>query len=228
VGISQCGKRAIALLLAVGIVGGIVVAAGAVQAIVLTNLGQVVEGALTGIAPVIRLLTTDGITSIGPGPQYDVSLDSISQITLDFPRIVIETADHTLIGPYSSFSGIAEALQLDRSGEPTVTFPTASLRAIALNGHALHPVPRTWLGNGFLSMPEIAAASPFVASECVDCTITPPRATETDDSTPIWDGLTPEYVPEEPAELPWWVGLLGVAVLVVVAMLLTSLVGPSS
>ena len=226
-GIRQCVKRAIAALLIVGIVGGIAIIAGAVPAVILTNAGQVAEGSLTGIAPVIRLLETDGVTSIGPGRQFDVPLASIHQITIDFPRVVVETADRVLIGPFSSFRGIPQALRLDRGGEPDVTIPTSSLRAIALNGHSLRPVPRVWLGDGYLSMPEIFGASPFVATECENCTIGLPRTDTDADLTPIWNGLSPAYVPEEPAELPWWVGLLGVAALVVIAYLLTSAAGPS-
>jgi len=227
VGIRQRRKCAIVALLIGGVLGGLAIAAGAVPAVILTNLGQVAEGSLTGIAPVVRLLATDGVTSVGPGPQFDVALDSIRQITLDFPRIVIETETRTLIGPYSAFSGIAQALQLDRIGEPTVTIPTSSLRAIALNGHALRPVPRVWLGDGHLSMPEISGASPFVAAQCPECTIGPSQMRSDADLTPIWNGLTPEYVPEEPDELPWWVGLLGVAAVVVVAIVLTSMMGTS-
>jgi len=101
------------------------------------------------------------------------------------------------------------------------------LRAIALNGHSLRPVPRVWLGDGYLSMPEISGVSPFVAAECDDCTISLPRTDADADLTLVWNELSPEYVPEEPAELPWWLGLLGVATLIVIAYLLTSTGGPS-
>jgi hypothetical protein len=202
-------------------------AASGVPAVLLTNIGQVAEGSLAGIAPVLRLLATDGVPSIGPDRQFDVPLASIRQITLDFPRIVVETADRILIGPYSSFDGISQALRFDRPGEPSVTIPTSSLRAIALNGHSLRPVPRVWLGDGYLSMPEITGAIPFVAAGCEDCTIVRPRTDEDADLTPIWNALSPEYVPEEPEELPWWVGLLGVAALVVIAYLLMSATGSS-
>lgn len=226
-GTRQCVKRTITALLIGGIIGATAIATGAVPAAILTNVGQVAEGSLTGIAPVIRLRPTDGVTSIGPDHQFDVPLASIRQITIDFPRVVIETADRTLIGPYSSFSGISQALRFDRAGEPSVTIATSSLRAIALNGHSLRPVPRVWLGHGHLSMPEIFGASPFIAAECVNCTIGLPRTDADADLTPIWSGLSPEYMPVEP-ELPWWVGLLGVVALVVVAYLLTSAAGPSS
>ena len=226
-GIRVRTRHALVVLLIGGIVTGAAIAADAVPAVILTNRGQVAEGSISGIAPVIRLLATDGVTSVGPGPQFDVPLSSIRQITLDFPRVVVETDDRTLIGPYSSFRGISEALQFDRTGEPSVTIPVSSLRAIALNGHSLRPVPRVWLGDGHLSMPEIAGAAPFVAAECVDCTISPARPDVDADLTPIWNELTPQYVPEEP-ETPWWVGLLGIAALIAIGILLTSLAAPSS
>jgi len=207
------------------IVGATAIIATAVPAVILTNVGQIAEGSLSGLAPVLRLLPTDGVRSIGPGHQFDVPLASIRQITLDFPRIVIETADRTLIGPYSSFVGIPEVLRLNRAGESSVTIPTASLRAIALNGNPLRPVPRVWLGDGYLSMPEISGASPFVAAEYAGSTISQPS---TDTDLTIWNGLIPEYVPEEPAELPWWVGLLGVGVLVAIVYFLASTSASSS
>jgi hypothetical protein len=228
-------RRALVALLIGGLLAGTSMATSAVPAVILTNVGQVAEGTLSGIAPVLRLLATDGVRSIGPGPQFDVPLGSIRQITLDFPRVIIETATRTLIGPFSSFSGIPEVLRLDRVGASTITIPTSSLRAIALNGSTLRPVPRVWLGDGHLSMPEIAGAAPFVASECDNCTITPASASQstatvdTDaDLTPIWNTITPEYVPEQQEALPWWVGLLAVAALVVIAFLLTSSSAPSS
>jgi len=221
-------QRILRLLLLVAVVACLSFAASGVPGILLTNTHQIAEGSISGLAPVIRLLATDGAVSIGPGPQFDIPLSSIRQITLDFPRVVIETADRVLIGPYSSFRGISQALQIDRPGESAITLPIASLRAIALNGHSLRPVPRVWLGDGYLSMPEISGASPWVDTECANCTISVPRTATDADLTPIWNGLSPEYVPEEPAELPWWVGLLGVAALVVVAYILTSAAGPAS
>lgn len=226
-GTRQRVKRAITALLIGGIIGGTTIAIGAVPAVIVTNAGQVAEGSLTGLGSVIRLQPTDGARSIGPDAQFDVLLISIRQITLDFPRIVIETADRTLIGPYSSFSGISQALHLDRAGEPSVTIPTSSLRAITLNGHSLQPAPRVWVGNGFLSMPRITGVSPLVAAECDKCTIGQPQ-TDADADLTIWNGLSPGYVPEEPEELPWWVGLLGVAALIVISYLLTSTGGASS
>jgi len=214
-------KRTVSMLLVLLVSVGFSLATSAVQAVVLTNAGKVAEGSLSGIAPVVRLSSPEDVAVVGPDVQFDVPLASILQITFDFPRVVIETADRVLIGPFSAFRGIGEALRLDRAGQNAVTFPTASLRAIALHGHALRPVPRAWMGDRFLSEPEIVAAAPFVDTECADCSIVPPDRDE--ESTPIWNTLTPEYpIEEEPAGLPWWVGLLGAAALFVLAYLLSS------
>ena len=230
-GIRQRVKWTIAALLVVGMAIGSTLMISAVPAVLLTNVGQVAEGTLSGIAPVLHLLAIEEVRPIGPTSQFDIPLASIRQITLDFPRIVIETDTHTWIGPYSAFQGIAENLQLSRANEPTVTIPTSSLRAIALHGHALRPVPRVWLGDGHLSMPEISGAAPFAAETCEDCTISAPSTAalrSTAGSETVWNGITTDYVPEEPEELPWWLGLLGMAVAVVVAILLTSSAGSSS
>jgi len=202
-------RRTIRILAVLGAVIATAFAVTAVPATLLTNDGQVAEGSISGIGPVIRLLATEGVTSTGPDRQFDIPLSSIRQITVDFPRVVIETLDGALIGPFSAFAGISEALQLDRAGEPLVTLPTSALRAIALNGHALRPVPRVWLGDGYLSEPEIMSARPFEAAECDDCSITFPQPARDPDLIPIWNGMSPEVAAPEPTEgLPWWVGLL--------------------
>jgi len=219
----RCG--AIVVLVCVAVVA-LSMAAMAVQDTILTNVGEIAEGTVSGIAPVIRLASPDEVAVIGPDAQFDVPRSSILQITLDFPRVVIEAEGGVLIGPYSAFRGIDEELRLDRAGEPTIAIPTASLRAIALNGRALRPVPREWMGDRYLAKPEIIAAAPLVTEDCVDCAIVPPTRTtvtvDTDaDETPLWD-FTPEMPVEETTSLPWWVGLIGVAALVVIAYLLTS------
>ena len=215
-------KRAVLILVVLLVSTGFSLLTYPVPAVVLTNTGKVAEGSLSGIAPVVRLSAPEEVTIVGPDAQFDVPLSSILQITLDFPRVVIETAERVLIGPFSAFRGIAEIVRLDRPGENSVTFPTASLRAIALNGHPLRPVPRAWLGDRYLSEPEIFAAAPFVDAECEDCTIVPPSRSEDEEPTPIWN-LTPDYpVEEESSGLPWWVGLLGVAALFVLAYLFST------
>jgi len=220
-------RQAIAALFALAVLGGATASVSAAQVTILTNGGKIAQGSLSGISPVIRLLKVDAVTSIGPGQQFDIPLSAIRQITLDFPRMVVETADRTLIGPYSAFRGIAQALQLDRPGEPRVTIPTSSLRAIAFHGHPLRPVSRVWLGDRFLSMPEISSATAFSAAECEECTITTPVTVSDPDLAVVWDGSYPETAPEPPSELPWWVGLLGIAAMIVVAFLLTSSLGSS-
>jgi len=222
---------------------GLPFAASAIQATVLTNKGQIADGTLAGIGPVIRLSAPDEVSIIGPDQQFDVPVSSIVQITLDFPRVVIEAVDRVLIGPYSAFRGIDEALRLERSDGTLVTIPTTSLRAIAFAGHALRAVPREWMGNGYLSEPEILAASPLtLETGCNDCSVTLPQpllagrdtlltggnTLPAGDDTPIWNGLEPQYpIEEESAGLPSWLGLLGFGAVVVVAYLLT-LQGSSS
>jgi len=217
-------RHAALLILVSLVVAGLSLATAAVQATLLTNKGQIADGTLTGIGPVLRLSAPDEVAIIGPDRQFDVPLSSILQITLDFPRVVIEATDRVLIGPFSAFSGIGEALHLDRSDGSLVTIPTASLRAIALGGHALRPVPREWMGDRYLSEPEILAASPLtLETGCDDCSIALPDRPLLADDTPIWNGLEPQVsLEEEPAGLPWWLGLLGFAAVVVVALLLTS------
>jgi len=196
--------------------------ATATLATVLTNLGGVADGTLRGLAPVIQLRAPDEVTVIGPMQQYDIPLSSIRQISLDFPRVIIETQTGVVIGPYSAFQGINEVLTLATSyGAALIEIPVTSVRAIALHGSGLRPVPREWMGSYFLSTPEIVPVSPLLADDCEDCTVTIP-APSNGDSTPIWNTITPEAPVEEPDELPWWMGVLAVATLVVLFYLLSS------
>ena len=189
--------------------------ASATEATVLTNLGGTADGTLTGIGPVISLRIPDQVTVIGPMQQYDLPLSSIRQISFDFPRLVIETETGVIIGPYSAFSGINELLKLiPNSGNGTIEIPVTSLRAIAFHGSSLHAVPREWMGDHFLSTPEIVAATPLGISECADCSITVSASNTGVDTTPIWNAITPAPL-EETAEFPWWVGMLGVGVVVI-------------
>ena len=203
------------------------VAAGAVPAVVLTTTGQIADGSLTGLGPVLRLMRPGDIPFVGPDTRYDVPLSSILQITLDFPRIIIETAARTLIGPYSAFRGIAEVLRLDRGSSGSVDIPTPSIRAIALNGSALRPVPREWTGMDFLTKPEIFGATPLIDTECDECSIAASDFAdfETSDGgdVPIWNTITPAVALDDAtgSEIPWWVGLLGVAGLFGVLYLLS-------
>lgn len=193
------------------------------EATVLTNLGGVADGFLMGIDPVISLRAPDEVTVIGPMQQYDLPLSSIRQISCDFPRLVIETETGVIIGPYSAFSGINELLKLN-SGNGVIEIPVTSLRAIAFHGSSLRAVPREWMGDHFLSGPEIVSATPLLVTGCDDCSVTVPATVNTDtiDTTPIWNTITPDISPEEASEFPWWVGMIGVGALVVLFYFLSS------
>lgn len=212
----------ITCLLILLLVSSVALGVAATQATVLTNLGGVADGTLTGLAPIIQLRAPDEVTVIGPMQQYDIPLSSIRQISFDFPRLVIETETGVVIGPYSAFSGIDELLILATNlGKGSIEIPVTSLRAIALHGSSLRAVPREWMGDHFLSTPEIVSATPLLVEDCTDCTITIPPPS-TDDSTPIWNTITPEIPAEESGELPWWVGVLGVAALVILFYFLSA------
>lgn len=212
----------IVCLLTILLTTGLALESTANQAIVLTNLGGIADGTLIGLAPLIRLRAPAEVTVIGPMQQYDIPLSSIRQISLDFPRLVIETDTGVVIGPYSAFQGIDEVLTLVTvPGTTSIDIPVTSVRAIALHGSGLRAVPREWMGDHFLSTPEIVSASPLLIEDCVNCTVTVPVSSD-GDSTPIWNTITPEIPLEEPAELPWWVGVLGVAALVLLFYLLSA------
>ena len=201
-----------------------------IDAIVLTTNGQWIQGSVSGLAPAIRLAEPESITFVVPDAEYDIALADIRQITLDFPRVVIEAGDRVLVGPYSAFRGIDEVLRIDRERD-AVELPTPSIRAIALHGNALHAVPREWLGDGFLDRPEILAATPLTvvqaaASEAETFPIL--GQSEEPDLTPVWNGAAPVMPPTETgSEIPWWVGLLAVAALVVIIYFVTSGQGTS-
>jgi hypothetical protein len=213
-------------LMTLALISMIALGTAATEATVLTNLGGVADGTLTGIDPLITLRAPDEVTVIGPMQQYNIPLSSIRQISFDFPRLVIETETGVIIGPYSAFSGIAELLKLiPDSGKGTIEIPVTSLRAIAFHGRGLRAVPREWMGDHFLSTPEIVSAVPLLIDSCDDCSITIPEtinSSTTADSTPIWNTITPEIPVEEPAELPWWLGIIGVGALVIIFYFLSS------
>jgi hypothetical protein len=171
---------------------------------------------------------------IGPASALDIPIDEILQITIDFPRVIVETVDRVFIGPWSAFEGIPEEMSL-RSVVEEIPLITAGLRAIALNDNALHEVPREWLGDSFLTRPSILRREAAVVSrarvtvpdteqvmlptvlqaEGTDLMLAPEETVE---------DLFPTYpVESEPAEqqLPWWVILIGVGALAVVSLLST-------
>jgi len=217
------------LIVVLVVSSGLSAIVGAVPAVVLTESGQVVDGSLSGLGPVLRLIRPDDGTHVGPDVQFDVPLSSILQISLDFPRIIIETATRTLIGPFSAIAGIGEVLRLDRDGSESYTLPITALRAIALNGASLRQVPREWMGNEFLTRPEVVASRAQAGDVCEDCAITaPPDDFASEGDQPIWNTLTPTLPPDTGrTELPWWVGLLGVAAVIGVLYFLTQSGGSS-
>lgn len=207
-------------------------AVSAQSATVLTNKGGIATGTLAGISDLLRLNAPDMVELIGPAMQYDIPIDAIKQITFDFPRVVIDTIFGVLIGPFSAFDGIGEILTLSRP-DGDLDLHVTALRAITLNNHGLRPVPREWLGDRFLSEPEILAAAPIASAEdCDSCGITVPvssDSTSASGETPLWEFDPVATAPEESSgELPWWVGILGVAAIVVVLYLLTSSGGTGS
>jgi hypothetical protein len=216
-------RRSAAIVLVLLFLVGLSLSAAAVPATVLTNKGQLTDGTLTGIGPVIRLSAPDEVSIIGPDQQYDVPVSSLIQVTFDFPRVVIEATDRVLIGPYSAFRGIDEAVQVQRSDGSLVTIPTSSLRAIAFSGHALRAVPREWMGDRYLSEPEIVAASLLtLESGCEDCSITPPQGVESVNSgeTVIWNAIEPQVpLEEESTGFPPWLALVAFGALVLIASL---------
>lgn len=129
-----------------------------VSARILTTAGETVEGALSGILPTIRLDASELTNYVGPVQAFDIPRETIRQITLDFPRVVVETDDRVFVGPYSAYRGISELLVLQQ-GTGWLSVPTASVRAIALHGYGFHPVAREWLANAFLVMPLSTARS---------------------------------------------------------------------
>jgi hypothetical protein len=210
-----------AAMLAVGLVVGAAWAAMGTQATVLTNLGGVADGTLTGLGPLIQLRAPDEVSVIGPMQQYNIPVSSIRQISVDFPRVIIETEAGVIIGPYSAFAGMDELLTLGVTSG-SVSIPFTSVRAIALHGNALQAVPREWMGDRFLSTPEILAASPLAAETCADCAITTTPPSTTADTEVVWEAITPMVEEEPSGEIPWWIGLLAVGLLVVVMFALGS------
>ena len=191
---------------------------GAIPATIMTNTGTVMEGSILGLAPMIRL--------VGPARILEVPISSIKQITIDFPRVVIEAEDETLIGPLSAFSGIEEEIRLEGANGANLKIPFASLRAIALNGNPLHPVPREWLGDRFLTEPLVIPSVPIgTEAGCESCSITSPGPSN---ETPIWNTIHPILPPPETSsELPWWLGLIGLAAILGVIYFATAGKGSS-
>lgn len=173
------------------------------QGLILTTTGREYPGSISGIDAVVRL---DVVPAAGPVRVFDIPRASIRQITIDFPRLIVETNDKVYLGPFSAFTGIGETVSV-REGEREITLPLAGLRAIALNGNAVHPVPREWLGDRFLTKPTIIVTSSAAVPE-----ESRPSATRGEHLI-NWSEINPSPVvpPAENQGTPWWMVLLVVA-----------------
>jgi len=218
-------RRVLAGFLVAAVLVGLSMAGSAVTVAVKTNGGHVLQGSLSGLAPTLRL--EDPTPPVGPAAQFDIPLAAIEQMWVNFPRVVIETADHVIVGPYSAFAGIAQLLKITAAGNVTEV-PFAAVQAIAFNGAAFHALPREWLGRDWLNQRSyvvnktagaVGAAAATEAEGVTEVVLTPPA--EGGDEV-IWNGTAPA-APAPAAssgELPWWVLLIGVAVVVALFLFL--------
>jgi len=223
--IAKGTRRVLVSLLVAAVLAGLSMAGSAVTVAVKTNGGHVLQGSLSGLAPTLRL--EDPTPPVGPAAQFDIPLAAIEQMWVNFPRVVIETADHVIVGPYSAFAGIAQLLKITDAGNVTEV-PFAAVQAIAFNGAAFHALPREWLGRDWLNQRSyvvnktagaVGAAAATEAERVTEVGLTPPA--EGGDEV-IWSGTAPA-APAPAAssgELPWWVLLIGVAVVVALFLFL--------
>jgi hypothetical protein len=222
------GTRRVLLvgLLVAAALAGLSMAGGAVTVAVRTNAGHVLQGTLMGLGPTLRL--EDPIPHVGPAAQFDIPLVAIEQMWVNFPRVVIETADHVIVGPYSAFSGIAQLLKIENAGSVTEV-PFAAIQAIAFGGASFHALPREWLGRDWLNQRGYvvnraagtvgAAAVAAAEAEAVTQVVLSSPAEGGDEV--IWNGAA--SVEPTPAaasgELPWWWALVAVAAVVALFLL---------
>ncbi len=215
-------KVVVTILLGVFLIASAVVVSAAgqddtVSARILTTAGETAEGALSGILPTIRLDAGELTNYVGPFQAFDIPRETIRQITLDFPRVVVETEDRVFVGPYSAYRGISELLTLQR-GTGWLSVPTASVRAIALHGYGFHPVPREWLANAFLVMPRSAPSSALRLAGEEPAVQPQPRTSPA--------ATAQAEVPTEPQEeTAGWVGAVIVIVLIALVFLSLNLSG---
>ena len=170
---------------------------GAGTVVVETTTGSVVNGTIAGIAPLLRLDSS-------PEISFDIPLSSVVQMVIDFPRVVVETPTRVYIGPYSAFSGIDDVVTVQQ-GDTKRNIPFGALRAIALNGHSFHKIPRTWLKDGFLTLPAVLDTS--LPAEQVETTAAA-HVTEASSSAQTWGELYQTTAVPQKAETPWWLLLL--------------------
>ena len=194
----RLGNRVLAGLVCLLIVS--LAAFGAGASLVETTTGSVISGTITGISPNLRL-------DFSPHANFDIPLSSVVQMVIDFPRVVVETSTRVYIGPYSAFSGIDDVVTIQQDGSKR-DIPFAALRAIAMNGHSFHAIPRTWLEDGFLTLPAVLSVSP--ASEQENRTVATPGLERTT-SAQTWDELYQIPTIPQQEETPWWLLLLIIA-----------------
>ena len=219
-------RRVLASFLVAAALVGLSMAGGAVTVAVKTNSGHVLQGVLSGLGPTLRL--QDPTPPVGPAAQFDIPLAAIEQVWVNFPRVVIETVDHVIVGPYSAFAGIAQLLKIEDAGSVTEV-PFAAIPAIAFNGAAFHALPREWLGRDWLNQRGyvvnktggvIGQAAAVAVADDVTAVIAAPPTAGGDEV--IWNGAAPvEPAPVAPSgELPWWIALVAVAVVVAIFFLI--------
>ncbi len=201
------------------------VVADTVPATVVMTSGRVLQGELAGLEPTSRLVA-EVPPHVGPPGTLDIAVSEIGQITLDFPRLVIETPDRVFIAPWSSIQGIPAELTID-TDQGSFTLVTAAIRAMALHGNTLHTVPREWLGDAFLQMPDVLISSGGEESGDIAPTTPGDSRMEGDETiidltSPIFGGTDAADTIAEPADSsPWWI-LLVVAAIVVVVVIVAS------
>ena len=127
--------------------------------------------------------------------------------------MVVETEDRVYVGPFSAYSGLSQLLVLNNRETAGVAIPMASVRAIALHGHTLHPAPREWLGSTFLYMP-LSSTVKTARAEAYE----PPRTSPTPSKRATAPVAEPAEAEQESA--PW---LLIVILGVVAALVVSSL-----
>jgi hypothetical protein len=216
-------RRVLASLLVTAVLVGLSMAGGAVTVAVKTNGGHVLQGALSGLGPTLRL--QDPTPPVGPAAQFDIPLAAIEQMWINFPRVVIETTDHVIVGPYSAFAGIAQLLKIENVGSVTEV-PFAAIQAIAFNGAAFHALPREWLGRDWLNQRNYvvnktagAVGEAAAVAEAETQVVLTPLADGGDEV--VWNGAAlVEPAAAASGELPWWVLLVGVAVVVALFLFL--------
>jgi hypothetical protein len=207
----------------VGLMLWAAVGVGEVPAKVRTTTAILGDVVLEGLEKTSRLLA-EIPPHIGPARVFDIPISAIQQITIDFPRVIVETVERVFIGPWSMFTGLPETLSYTKAFGVIEEIYTTAVRAIALNGHAFREVPREWLGDGYLTQPKViekivpiagaVGSTPAVTAPLPDASLALPSETPIDDLFPTYPVET-----DTQQELPWWVVLVGVGVLAVIALL---------